>query len=437
MMCSSAFNVINMTFVGRSIGPLGLAAIAICSPLTMIQNSIAALVSNGCSAAVAITLGRGDSDGARELLGSSIFFNFCLAGFNIALGFMFMDPLLRAFGASDVTISLAMEYYSVQMLGMIFGGLSALNPMLRIEGYPQKAMFTMLMMAVVNIILAPLFIFVFGWGIRGAAFASFLAQGSTAGYILLFITKKERVVRLVFQNLKFRLNRMFMVVQLGLPNFLMQVTQSMLSIVLNKSLLTYGGDIAISAWGVTNNINNLVAQPVFGLNQGAQPIIGYNYGAKKYRRVKIALIYSLCAATLFSLLGWVMTRFFAEQIIAFFNNDPELIAVGSRMLIVFRMFIIVVGFQQAGAAYFQYCGRPMTSIFLTLSRQVIFLIPCILILSKTFLLDGILYSGPISDVLSTVMTAVFIIIEFRRLDKVALEEEAAIADVEPEAVVEP
>ena len=415
MLAISTQGVINMTFIGRSIGPLGIAAIAVSGPITMVQGAISQFISNGCAAAVSITLGQGDRDGAQRILGTSTLFLFMMAFINIAAGLFFMEPLLMAFGASEATLSLAKDYMSITLIGASYGCISTMNPIVRIEGFPKLSMVTMLVMTCLNLILSPLFIFVFHMGIKGAALGAVTAQFGSAAWIFHFLINKKRTVRLRWKYFRLRVSTILTILKLGLPTFLMQVTQSLLSVVMNRGLLMYGGDIAISAFGITNNINNLISQPVFGMNQGAQPIIGYNFGAKKYDRVRQCLVFSLIGATIFSVLGWLLTRFFAEPIFAFFNNDPELIAVGSRMLIVFRMLIFAVGFQQAGAAYFQFSGKPLTSVFLTLSRQVLFLIPCIIILPRFFQLNGILYSGPISDFISTMLTAVFIILEFKRL----------------------
>jgi Na+-driven multidrug efflux pump len=195
----------------------------------------------------------------------------------------------------------------------------------------------------------------------------------------------------------------------------MQFAQSMLSAVMNTSLGLYGGDIAISSWGIITSIMNLIAQPIFGLNQGAQPIIGYNIGAGYYKRVRQAMTCSLAAALVFSFLGWGLTRLFPVQLFAFFNKDPELIAMGTHMITVFMACLFIVGFQQAGAAYFQSVGKPRISVVLTLSRQVLILMPCVLILSRSLGLKGILISGPISDVSSAILTGIFILREVRKL----------------------
>jgi Na+-driven multidrug efflux pump len=256
-------------------------------------------------------------------------------------------------------------------------------------------------------------------GIRGAAMGTLCANVSVSVWMLFFLTGKKRAIRLKWQYCRLRFAYIRQVVLLGLPTFLMNFTQSILSVTMNTNLGAYGGDMAISAWGITNNISSLVNQPVLGLNQAVQPIVGYNVGAKKYLRVRQTLFYSLGTATAISFLGWFVIRLFPNQIFAFFNKDPELIAVGSRMLIVFRAMIFVTGFQQAGAAYFQFVGKPRASILLTLSRQIFILIPCILILPRFFGFDGILYSGPISDLTSTIIVGFLILAEIRRLNGLA------------------
>ncbi|MDR0469855.1 MAG: MATE family efflux transporter [Peptococcaceae bacterium] len=417
MLAFTMFNLINMAFVGRSVGPLGIAAIAICMPITMIQGALNQFISNGCSAAVAIKLGEGDRSDAQTILGCSMFTSVLIAAVNMAVGLLFMNPLLEVFGASEMVMPYAKDYLTISLAGMVFSTFGTMNPMLRIEGYPQQAMGTMLLMTLMNFALTPLFIFVFDMGIKGAAYGSLFAQIAMSVWILLFLTQKKRTVRLEWKYCRIKFKTLLFVMELGLPTFLMQFTQSLLSVVMNTSLGTYGGDIAISAWGVTNNINSVIAQPVFGLNQGVQPIVGYNFGAKNYMRVKQTLIYSLGGATVFSFVGWAVILLFARPIFAFFNSDPELIAVGSRMLVIFRACIFVVGFQQAGAAYFQFIGKPITSIFLTVSRQVLILIPCLLILPQIFQFDGILYSGPVSDIASTILTAVYIMFEMQRMNR--------------------
>ena len=420
-MVQAAFNIINMTFIGRSVGPLGIGAISICGPITMITGAFNMLIGNGCAAVVAIKLGEGDRESCREILGASIMFNLLFASVSLVAGFIFMEPILRAFGASDTLMPMAKEYLSIMMFGFLVGFFMTMNPMMRIEGYPKRAMITMLLSGVVNFICTPIFLFVFHMGIRGAALGTLCAQVSTSVWMLAFLLNKERVIGLKWRYCRLNTRYFSQVVQFGLPNFLMNFAQSFLSAVMNTSLVTHGGDIAISAWGITNNISGLIGQPVMGLNQAIQPIVGYNIGARKYHRVKQTLWYSLVAATGIATLGWLTTSFFPAQIMGFFNDDPQLIAVGGTMLVVFRALIFVTGIQQVGSAYFQFVGRPKISILLTLSRQMLILLPCVVVLSSFFGLDGILYSGPLADAISTVIVVVFLLLERKRLNELMRE----------------
>ncbi|MCL2122158.1 MAG: MATE family efflux transporter [Clostridiales bacterium] len=422
-MVQTSYNLINMTFIGRAVGPMGIAAIAICQPITMIQGAINQLIGNGCAAAVAIRIGRGEREEARGLLGVSVTFSFLFAATNLIIGQTFKDPLLWAFGASEALLPYAREYLSISLFGMVISFFMMMNPMMRIEGYPGRAMVTMLLSATVNVIATPTFLYVFKLGIRGAAFGTVCGQVASATWMMIFLTNKNRVVGLKWRYIRVSFKYLIEMASLGLPTCLMNLTQSLLSVTMNRSLGAYGGDISISAWGVCNSINNLVQQPIFGMNQGAQPIIGYNVGAKNHKRVKQALINAIIIATIFATLGWLLTRFLPRQLLSIFTTDQEMIDIGTRILIVFRVLIIVVGMQQVGASYFQNSGKPRTSIFLTLSRQVLILMPAVLILPRFFGFDGILYAGPLSDGLASAITGVFILNELRRLNKLIREDE--------------
>jgi len=415
---SSSYNIINMTFIGRAVGPMGIAAIAVCQPITMIQGVFNQLAGNGCAAAVAIRVGRGDKEIARGLVGTAVTFSFFVAAANLIIAQIFKDPLLSAFGASPALIPMAGEYLTISLFGMLISFFMGLNPLMRIEGYPGRAMVTMLLSATVNIIATPTFLFVFNMGIRGAALGTLCGQVASATWMLLFLTNEKRVVGLKWRYVGFKLNYMLEMSKLGLPNCLMNLTQSMLSVTMNRTLAAYGGDIAISAWGVCNSVNGMIQQPIFGLNQGTQPIIGYNVGAGNYKRVKQALYNAVGIATFFAFCGWIATRYFPMQILSIFTDDAEMIALGTRILIVFRMLIVFVGMQQVGAAFFQNSGRAKTAVFLTLSRQIIILIPAVLILPRFFGFNGILYAGPVADGLSSALTAIFLFFEIKRFNKI-------------------
>jgi putative MATE family efflux protein len=433
MMVGATYNIINMSFIGQSVGSIGIAAIAVSNPIAMISMAINQLIGNGCAASVSIRLGRGDKDGAQEILGNSVFFSLIVATLIMCVSNMFLDQILVVFGASEAILPYAHEYMRIMLVSMIFGSFGTMNPIMRIEGYPVKAMITLLLSTAVNLVFSPTFIFVFHLGVRGAALATLCAQFATSIWMFVFLTSKKRVVRLRWKYCKPKPSNLWEVARLGIPNFLMQFAQSMLSAVMNTSLGMYGGDIAISSWGIITSIMNLIAQPIFGMNQGAQPIVGYNIGAKNYKRVRQAMTCSLTAAMFFSFFGWGLTRIFPVQLFTFFNDDPELIAVGTHMISVFMSCLFIVGFQQAGASYFQNAGKPKISTVLTLSRQVLILMPCVLILSRFFGMEGILISGPIADIASALITGVFIVLEARKLGILEREESVLRLDMQATA----
>lgn len=420
----TSYHLINTIFIGRAVGPLGIAAIAVSAPITMIQGAFNQLVGNGCAAAVAIRVGKGDKEIARGLVGSSVTFSFTIAAINFLIAQTFKTQLVTAFGASPALVEMAGEYLTFSLFGMLIGFFTGLNPLMRIEGYPGRAMVTLLLSATVNGIMTPIFLFVFKLGIKGAALGTLCGQLATAIWMLNFLTSKDRVVGLQWKYARLNFRHFLEMAKLGLPNCLMNLTQSMLSVTMNRSLATYGGDLAISAWGICNNLNGFIQQPIFGLNQGTQPIIGYNVGAKNYHRVKEALFNALGIATFFATLGWLLTRFFPVQLLGLFTDNEELIGIGTSMLIVFRMLVFVVGTQQVGAAFFQNSGKGNTAAFLTLSRQVIILIPAVLILPQYFGFNGILYAGPVSDGLSSMLTAVFLYFEVKRINRLIAEQNA-------------
>ena len=417
MLVQSSYNIINMSFIGRSVGAVGIAAIAVSVPVTMIQGAISQMIGSGCSARVSILAGEADYDGARRTLGCSMKFAILFSLSLMVVAQLFLDPLLAAFGASETILPYSHDYMRVMLLGMVFSNFVSMNPMLRIEGFPMRAMATQLISTAINLVLSPTFIFVFDLGIQGAALSSVVAQLATAVWIFLFLINKKRTIGLKREYFKFDLKIISNVLPLGLPGFLMQLAQSMLSITMNKNLGTYGGDTAISAWGIMTSITTLISQPVFGMNQGAQPIIGYNMGAKKYKRVRQTIAWTLGIATAFSVLAWALTRLFPVPMFAFFNKDPELIELGTGMMKIFMACLFLVGFQQSGAAYFQSAGKPRISIVLTLSRQVLILIPSVWILSYFFQLQGLLVSGIISDIASALITGIFILREAGNLKK--------------------
>jgi putative MATE family efflux protein len=297
-----------------------------------------------------------------------------------------------------------------------------MNNFIRAEGNPRIAMYTMLIGAILNTILDPIFIFIFGWGIRGAAIATVLSQVASTAWVLYHFLGGRSTLKVHSKNLKLHMPIVIKIVTLGAAPFLMQLAASVLNAIMNKSLTVYGGDIAVSGMGIVMSITMLILMPIFGINQGAQPIIGYNYGALKYDRVKKALKLAIVAATAIACIGFVFTRLFPAQLVTLFGKeDKELIVFGTRAISVFLIFLPIIGFQIVSANYFQAVGKPRHSAFLSLSRQVLFLIPALLILPRYFGLDGLLMAGPFADLSSSVITGIFLFRELKHLETKHLE----------------
>lgn len=299
---------------------------------------------------------------------------------------------------------------SLQIIG--FG----MNNFIRGEGNPKTAMGTMLIGAILNTILDPIFIFYFNMGIKGAALATIISQGASAIWVLHYFLGGKSLLKIRKENLKLKKDIVKEIISIGLAPFSMQIASSMVNVLLNNSLKKYGGDIAISSMGVINSITMLVLMPIFGINQGAQPIIGYNYGAKHYDRVKETLKLAILSATVIVTIGFIFAQTIPEKLISLFiKNDKELIEVAVKGLrIDFAMFPII-GFQIVSSNYFQATGKPRQAMFLSLSRQVLMLIPALIILPKFFQLTGVWLALPVSDITSSILTAIFLIKDIKNI----------------------
>jgi putative MATE family efflux protein len=291
-----------------------------------------------------------------------------------------------------------------------------MNNFIRAEGSPKIAMLTMIIGAVLNCILNPIFIFGLKWGIKGSATATIISQAVTTAWVLRYFMSGKSILKLRKKNLKPDMAVVRRIVAIGSAPFLMQIAAAVLNGIMNKSLDAYGGDLAVSAMGVVMAIMNLMLMPIFGINQGAQPIIGYNYGAKKYDRVKQTLKLAILAATIFVTVGFITIRLFSHGYVSMFTtDDTELITFGSHALLRFTTFLPIVGFQIVSANYFQAVGKPKQAAILSLSRQVLILIPALLILPKFFGIEGVFSAGPLADLVSSIVTGTWLFYELRHL----------------------
>lgn len=411
MLVQALYNVVDRIFVGNGVGPLGLAGLTLVFPVMLVQMAFSMLIGLGATALISIRLGEGRQAEAEQIMsnafGMLVFVSLILS----VLGLTFLDPLIRLLGASEAVLPYSRDYLSIILFGGVFQAIGfGLNHMIRAQGNPKTAMATMLIGAITNTILDPVFIFILGWGIKGAAFATVISQAISATWVVAFFLQGKGQLHLDLRNFyKIKWPVVLQIVSIGFAPFAMQLAASLLNLILNQNLAFYGGDLAISAMGIVFSVNTLFLMPIFGINQGSQPIIGFNYGAKKYGRVKETLFYAIGGATAIVTLGFLATRFIPVQLVSLFGrHDDELMILGVQAMKTVMVMFPIIGFQIVGANYFQAVGKPKKAAFLSLSRQVLLLIPMLLILPRMWGLIGVFLAFPVSDIGSTILTTILL-----------------------------
>lgn len=420
MMVNALYNIVDRIYIGNSLdlGANGIGGITISFPITIVLLAIGILFGQGGATLFSMNLGAGKREGAEKALGNS-FVMLIFAGFlYMLIGQVFLVPLLTLFGASETIMPYAVEYMRYIFFGSIFHVVSmGLNNFIRADGNPKLAMYTMFFGAGTNIILDPIFIYGFKMGMAGAAIATILSQLFSFIWVVSYFIGKKCRIKLKLKYMKPDFAVILKIISLGLPGFSLQIASSLLNLILNKNLQQYGGDIAVSGMGVINSVQTMIIMPIIGLNQGVQPIISFNFGAEKYERVKSAAKLAVKAATITISIGFLITRLFPLQIISMFNREPELLKFGSSAIFAWFLCLPLVGFQIIGANFFQAIGRSKTAMFLTLTRQVIILIPAIIIFSKIWGIEGLVYAAPFADFLSFILTGIFYYHGIKNLEK--------------------
>ncbi len=410
MMTNSLYNIVDRLFIGNApdIGHNGLAAITIVFPMMLTANAIGLLFGVGGSTLYSIKLGEGDEEGAKSVLNNAFFAVLILGILLTTMGLVFLHPLAIMFGASEVTLPLAKDYMRIIFLGTTFAAMGmAMNNFLRAEGQPRLAMVSMIIAGIINIVLDYVFIYIFKWGMAGAAIATVIGQGFSIAWIMSYFLSDKASNPIRFKELKLDFPILGKIISFGMPNFLMSMSNSILNLTLNRNLLFYGGDIAVSSMGIVNTIQTMILMPIIGINQGVKPIASFNFGARKYLRVVQVEKLGIIWATGVCLIGWILTRFFPEQIVLMFNREPELIEFGSYALVSWFWLLPLIGFQMLASNFFQNIGRPKIAIILTLTRQVIFLIPAVLVFSRIWGLNGTIHAAPFADFSSSLVTGFF------------------------------
>lgn len=420
MLVNALYNIVDRIFIGKGVGSIGIGAIFITSPIALILMAFSMLIGIGGNSLSSIKLGQDKHDESELILGNSFVLLFLISIVLSITGLIFIEPLLKFFGASESILPYSKEYVSIILLGAPIQAIGfGMNNFIRGEGNPKVAMGTMLIGAITNIILDYIFIFRFNMGMKGAALATIIAQAVSAIWVVSYFLGKNSMLQLKIENMKLRLHVFKDIISIGFAPFSMQLAASMVTIVLNNTLGTYGGDIAISSMGVIHSITMLVLMPIFGINQGAQPIIGFNYGAEKYDRVKEALKKAVLGATFVCIIGFIMVQTIPGKLFNIFLEADidisQILDVGVRGLRISLSMLPIIGFQIVSSNYFQATGKPKKASLLALSRQVLILIPALLILPKFLGLTGAWMATPVADFVASALTGIFLIKDLKYL----------------------
>ena len=427
MIVNALYNIVDRMFIGRipHVGSLALTGVGITMPIMSIILAFGMLIGIGSTANISLNLGRGNKRDAERLIGSALTLSVIIGITLTIIGLIFLNPILNIFGASDNTLIYAKQYLIVILLGSTFSILSfALSSTVRADGNPKMASFTMIIGCIANVILDYLFVFVFNMGIKGAAFATVNSQIISSFMLLYYYTLGKSNLKLKLQNLKLSKRLVLITFAIGIAPFATQIANSLVQVVANNSLKAYGNDLSIGAMTIISSINMIFFMPIFGINQGCQPIIGFNYGAKKYNRAKKTFIVAAISATIICTIGGILIQAFPKFAISLFNNDPELTAVSVKGVRLYLLMMPIVGINIVSTSYFQSIGKAKISMFVSLLRQVILLIPFTIILPLFMGLDGIWAAGACADFLSVLITVLLLISEFKSLNKLQQKQAA-------------
>lgn len=428
MVVNAIYNIVDQIFIGQGVGYLGNAATTIAFPIVTILLAISTLIGAGGSAYASIKLGERDDKQAERVLGNALVLCVTLGLLLMVLGLMFLEPLIRLFGAQDSTMAYAKNYTVYILLAAPFNVLGvALSNFARTDGNPMLSMYSLVAGAVLNIILDPIFIFIFKWGVMGAALATAISQVVSAVILLWYFTRRSNM-RFTKESVKLSCGVCKNIAALGISSCVLNIATTFLNIVLNNSLVKYGnmtdvgGDMALSAMGIVLKISMIIISVCIGIGIGSQPVLGFNKGANQPERVRKAYLLAAGSALAITILGWVMCQTIPHILLRLFEkNDGEFMDFGIRCMRIYMGGVFVAGLQIVTTNYFQATGQPIKANFMSLLRQIILLIPLLLILPKFMGLDGILYAGMFSDLICGVVVSIVAFYEIKKLNKSIIE----------------
>ena len=419
---ASLYNMIDSVFIGHipDVGADAISGLATTFPFMNLSAAFGAMIGVGGATQLSVRLGQRDYDSAKNILGNLVMLNIIVGGLFAAISLFFLDEILVFFGASSTTLPFAHDFMQIILLGNIVTHLYfGINAALRASGHPQQAMYATIITVIMNIILAPLFIYIFGWGIRGAATATILAQCITLTWQIKQLSNPNELLHLQRGIYKLKRDIVKGILSIGMSPFFINAAACIVVIIINKGLRNYGtdGDMSIAAYGIANRMQFIFVMVVLGLTQGMQPIVGYNYGARHHDRVRKTLTLTILWGTAVTTLGFIICEFFPETVAKAFTTEAQLIEMSAWAMRVMSIFMPLIGFQLVTTNFFQSIGQVKKSIFLSLTRQVLLLIPLLLILPLFISEKGVWYSMPISDVIAAMLTIIMLWIQFREWEK--------------------
>jgi len=424
MLVMALYNIVDTIYVGRGVGPLAIAGLSIVFPIQMMVMAIGQLLGIGSGSVISRSLGEGGIDKANRVLGTTMTATMIIATLLTVVGLVFTEEILAVFGVTEAIYPYAKDYFQIIIFASIlFITSMSSNNILRSEGQAKAAMKTMITGAVINIILDPIFIFVFHMGVKGAALATVISQLCAVIYIFLFFASGKTILKVQVRYLRINLSILKEVVVIGMSSFLRNVAASVMFALVNNSLGNYGGDMAIAAYGIIQRVLRFIVMPIIGIAQGMQPIVGFNYGALRFNKVQEVMRIAIISATFAVTFGMVMIQLFGPFFMRLFSDDAELVALGAHAMRLMTMAYPVIGFQIVSTTVFQALGKARESLVLSLSREIIFLIPLVMVLPRFMGLTGLWYSFPIADFLASLLTLMF----FMRLMR-------QLADLQPQPV---
>ncbi len=405
MVASSLYNIIDRSVIGQVVGPEAIAGLGITFPFMNLSAAFGAAVGVGASTCISVKLGQRDYQTAQHLLGNTVTLNTIVGFLFMAVSLIFLDPILRFFGASDATLPYAREFMQVILLGnmvthMYFG----MNAVLRAAGKPRHAMYATLFTVGCNIVLVMAFVWWFRWGIRGAALATVLSQSLALCWQMWILSDKRELLHLKRGIYKLKADLVRNIIAIGVSPFLMQSTSCVIVIFMNNQFVRYGGDMAVGAYSIANSMVMVFFMFVMGVTQGMQPIVGYNYGAQKYDRMMRCVWLAIAMATGILLVGWALSMLFPHEMARIFTTDPVLLEMSAHGIVLDMLVFFVVGSQAVITNFFQCIGKVKISIFLSLARQLIFLLPMAYVFPLFWDLDGVWYAMPASDFIAFAFT---------------------------------